>query len=94
MTATAAEHTKFETGFEDATERVRELNERIVASTKKAGNVTLDTYESASRTIAEYTEKIGDASPIEWVSTFTRAQADFTRDLTSAYTKAARTLLA
>ena len=94
MTATAAEHTKFETGLEDATERVRELNERIVASTKKAGNVTLDTYDSAARTIAEYTEKIGDASPIEWVSTLTRAQADFTRDLTSAYTKAARTLLA
>ncbi len=94
MSATATDNTKFETGLEDATERVRELNERIVASTKKAGNVTLDTCDSAASTIAEYTEKIGDASPIEWVSTLTRAQADFTRDLTTAYTKAARTLLA
>ena len=87
------EDTKFETGLEDATERVRELNERIISETKKAGGVTLDAYESALRTIADYTEKVGTASPIEWVSTIAQGQADFTRDLTTAYTKAARTLL-
>jgi hypothetical protein len=94
MTASTTNDTKFETGLEDATERVRELNERIVASTKKAGSVTVDTYDSALHTLADYTEKIGAASPIEWVSTVTQAQADLTRDLATAYTKAARTLLA
>jgi hypothetical protein len=93
MNAPTDNDTKFETGLEDAAERVRELNERVLASTKKAGAVTVDTYDSALHTFADYTEKIGAASPIEWVSTITRAQADLTRDLTTAYTKAARTLL-
>jgi hypothetical protein len=96
MTTTAPKTTpdmKFETGFEDAAERVRELNDRIITSTKKAGNVTLDAYESTLKTIADYTEKVGAASPIEWVSTVTKTQADFTRELTTAYAKAARTLL-
>lgn len=89
-----ATETPFDTTFEAASERVRDLNERIISETKKAGNVTLDAYESALRTIADYTEKVGAASPIEWVSTVTQAQADLTRDLATAYTKAARTLLA
>ena len=88
-----ATETPFDTTFEAASERVRDLNERIISETKKAGNVTLDAYESALRTIADYTEQVGAASPIEWVSTIAQAQADFTRDLTTAYTKAARTLL-
>ena len=94
MNASTPTDTKFETGLEDAAERVREVNERIVASAKKAGSVTVDTYDSALHTFADYTEKLGAASPIEWVSTVTQAQADLTRDLASAYTKAARTLLA
>ena len=49
--ATATE-TPFDTTFEAASERVRDLNERIISETKKAGNVTLDAYESALRTIA------------------------------------------
>jgi hypothetical protein len=93
-TAATDKNTKIETGLEDAAERVRELNERILASTKKAGTVTVDSYDSALHTFADYTEKIGAASPIEWVSTITQAQADLTRDLATAYTKAARTLLA
>jgi hypothetical protein len=91
---TTAETKKIETGFEDAAERVKELNERLLTTTKKVGNVTLDTYETTARTFADYTEKIGAVTPIEWVSTLTQAQADLARDLTSAYTKAARTLLA
>lgn len=94
MNASNPSDTKFETGLEDATERVRELNERIIASTKKAGSVTVDTYGTALHTIADYTEKLGAASPIEWVSTVTHAQADLTRDLATAYTKAAQKLLA
>ena len=93
MTPTA-QATKIETGFEDAAERVKELNERILTSTKKVGNVTLDSYETTALTFADYTEKLGAASPIEWVSTITQAQAGLTRDLTTAYTKAARSLLA
>ena len=92
MTATAQDTTS-QTPFDTTTASVRELNENIVAEAKKAGNVTLDVYETTLRTFADYTEKVGASSPIEIISTITRAQADLTRELTGAYTKAARTLL-
>ena len=56
--------------------------------------MTLDSYETTLKAFADYTEKSAAASSVEWVSTVTQAQADFTRDLATAYTKAARTLLA
>jgi hypothetical protein len=82
-----------ETSFDDAAERVRDLNERIISSSKKAGTASLDTYERALHSIADFTEKVGGASQNEWISAVAHAQADFTRDLTEAYTSSARTLL-
>jgi hypothetical protein len=76
-----------------AAERVRELNERIIESSKKAGNVYLDMYEKTLHSIADYQEKVGKQSDLDWVSTITNAQARFTRDVADAYTSSARTLL-
>jgi hypothetical protein len=76
-----------------AAERVRELNERIIESSKKAGNVYLDMYEKTLHSIADYQEKVGKQSDIDWVSTITNAQASFTRDVADAYTSSARSLL-
>jgi hypothetical protein len=78
----------------DATaERIRDLNERIIESGRKAGNTYLDVYEKTLNSIADYQEKVGEQSQVEWVKTITDAQANFTRDLACAYTSAARTLL-
>jgi len=92
MTATAQDTTS-KTTFDTTTASVREFNEGIVAEAKKAGNLTLDVYETTLRTLADYTDKVGASSPIELVSTVARAQAHLTRELTGAYTKAARALL-
>jgi len=92
MNATAQE-TPFETVLESTTAGLREFNERLLTEAKKAGNVSLDAYEATFKTLAEYTEKVGAASPIEFVSTITAAQAKATRELTGAYAKAARSLL-
>jgi hypothetical protein len=78
---------------EAATERIRDLNERIIESSKKAGNTYLDIYEKTLNSIADYQEKVGEKSDVDWVSTIANAQANFTRDLAGAYTSAARTLL-
>src|SRR4051794_31473339 len=78
---------------EAATERIRDLNERIIESSKKAGNVYLDIYEKTLNSIADYQEKIGDQSEVDWVTTIANAQASFTRDLAGAYSAAARSLL-
>ena len=79
--------------FEQAADRLRDLNERIIESGRKAGNTYLDVYEKTLNSIADYQEKVGEQSQVEWVKTITDAQANFTRDLAGAYTSAARTLL-
>jgi hypothetical protein len=78
---------------EAATERIRDLNERIIESSKKAGNTYLDIYEKTLNSIADYQEKVGERSQVDWVSTIANAQASFTRDLASAYSSAARSLI-
>jgi hypothetical protein len=76
-----------------AAERIREVNERIIESSRKAGNTYLDLYERTLNSIADYQDKVGEHSRVEWVTTIANAQADFTRELASAYTSAARTLV-
>jgi hypothetical protein len=85
--------TKAEPGVEAAANRVRELNERIIAAGKLAGRGTLDAYESALKTIADSLERGPGASDIEWVSRIATSQAEFIRDMTQAWTKAARKAL-
>ena len=78
---------------EAAAERIRELNERIIESGKKAGNVYLDMYEKTLHSIADYQEKVGKQSDVDWINTIANAQANFTRELADAYTSSARSLL-
>jgi len=89
----ATQTNPIETAFETGTARVTELNEKMLTEVKKAGNVTIDAYEATFHTIADYTASVGAAIPVEGVSAVAKAQADLTRDLTDAYTKAARALL-
>jgi hypothetical protein len=76
-----------------AADRIRDLNERIIESGKKAGSTYLDIYEKTLNSIADYQEKVGEQSQVDWVSTIANAQASFTRDLAGAYSSAARSLL-
>ena len=78
---------------DETADRIRDLNERILESSKKAGNVYLDIYEKTLGSIADYQEKVGEQSQVDWVTTMANAQADFTRQLASAYTGAARSML-
>ena len=70
-------------GVEATAERIRDLNERILESSRKAGNVYVDIYEKTLNSIADYQEKAGEQSQVDWVATMTNAQADFTRRLPS-----------
>lgn len=78
---------------EAAADRIRDLNERILESSKNAGNTYLDIYEKTLASIADYQEKVGKQSEVELVTTIASAQASFTRDLAGAYVSAARSLL-
>jgi hypothetical protein len=79
--------------FEAAAQRVRKLNERIIDAGKNAGEGALDNYEKALKTIASTLERGPGSSDIEWISSLATAQAKFIRDVTAAWTKAARDML-
>ncbi|MDQ6851828.1 MAG: hypothetical protein M3070_18180 [Actinomycetota bacterium] len=78
---------------EAATERIRDLNERLIISSKSAGLVALDAYEKALQSLVDFEEKVASASQLEWVSALASTHAKFIADVSSSYTKAARDLL-
>jgi hypothetical protein len=79
--------------IEETTQRIRDLNERLIESTKSAGLVTLDAYEAALQSMVEFEEKVASASQLDWVSALATTHAKFIGDVSASYTKAARELL-
>ena len=79
--------------MEAVAQRVRKLNERIIEAGRGAGEVTLTSYEKALKSIASTLERGPGSSDVEWISNLATAQAKFIRDVTAAWTKAARDML-
>jgi hypothetical protein len=78
---------------EAVAQRVRKLNERIIEESKSAGEATLTAYEKALKAIASSLERGPGKSDVEWVSALATTQAKWIRDVTSAWTSAARGML-
>lgn len=76
-----------------AAERIRQLNERILESARATGLSALDVYEKSLKSIADMQQAVGKTTSVEWFSAIAAAQANFTREMTEAYTSAARDLL-
>jgi hypothetical protein len=79
--------------LEAVAQRVRKLNERIIDESKSAGEATLTAYEKALKAIASSLERGPGKSDVEWVSTLATTQAKWIRDVTTAWTSAARGML-
>lgn len=79
--------------FEVVAKRLRRLNERIIEAGRDAGESTLSSYEKALKAIASSLERGPGSSDVDWISALATAQAKFIRDVTSAWTAAARNLL-
>ena len=79
--------------IEETTQRIRDLNERLIESSKSAGLVTLDAYEKALQSLVDFEEKVASASQLDWVSALATTHAKFITDVSASYTKAARDLL-
>jgi hypothetical protein len=75
--------------FESAADRVRELNERVIESSQKAGTASLEAYARLLERVAEFQEQAGRRGS-DWLSAFGHAQATFTRELAEALPAAAR----
>jgi hypothetical protein len=78
---------------EAAFEQVKELNEQFLATARKAGTLYLDSYEKAVDRAVELEVKLAGLTHQEWLKNVLEAQADITREITSSYTTAARSLL-
>jgi hypothetical protein len=78
---------------EAVAQRVRKLNERIIEESKSAGEATLTAYEKALKAIAGSLERGPGKSDVEWISTLATTQAKWIRDVTAAWTSAARGML-
>jgi hypothetical protein len=79
--------------MDETTQRIRDLNERILDAGKKAGGAYLTAYEKALQSIVDYQEQVAKQTDVEWVSTIIEAQARFTRELTRLYVSTGRELL-
>ncbi|GAF50325.1 hypothetical protein [Rhodococcus wratislaviensis] len=66
---------------------------KVVDTTKKAGNRSLDAFEKALDSSLECHTAIAAASNVEWVSTIADAQAKLAREIGTTTTAAARQLL-
>ncbi|MDT5065250.1 MAG: hypothetical protein QOK02_1405 [Mycobacterium sp.] len=78
---------------EEATQRMRDLNQRIIDSSKSAGLVALDTFEKAMHSVEEFQQQITSASQLDWMSEAAKTQSKFVSEMTSSYTAAVRDLL-
>ena len=79
--------------LEAVAQRIRKLNERIIEEGKSAGEATLSSYEKALKAIASSLERGPGKSDVEWISALATTQAKFIRDVTTAWTAAARGVL-
>jgi hypothetical protein len=79
--------------FDAAAQRIRKLNERIIEAGKDAGDTTLTSYEKALKAMASAIERGAGSTDIDWISNLATTQAKFIRDVTEAWTSAARGML-
>ena len=49
--------------YEEATKRIRDLNERLMESSKAAGLTTLDAYEKALKNMLDFEQKVSRRQP-------------------------------
>jgi hypothetical protein len=84
--------TPLNASFDEAAEKVQLYNEKILESSKKLTGSAVDSYEKAAVGVADFHEKVGGASNIDWIATVASAQAGLTRELTKAYAAATRDL--
>ena len=85
--------TQAEKDIDQATQRIRDLNEQVLDFGRKAGTGFLEAYEQNLQTFADYQDKVADQTKVDWIANIARAQANFTREITRVYTTTARDLI-
>lgn len=79
--------------FDDAAERIRALNEKIITASKQSASMSLDAYERALSSVLDFELKAADATQLDWVAALAKVHADFVSDFSSAFVSASREAL-
>ena len=70
---------------EEAVKRVKELSDQLIEQTRKNGLSWLEAYEKVLNRMLLVQERAAASTQIEWINTLTTANADFMREMSSAY---------
>jgi hypothetical protein len=89
--ATANQQTKQR--VDEATERIRALNEQVLEAGREWGEGYLDAYEQWMRTFADLQERSAEGTDVQWLTQIATAQANYTREIAKFSTDAARRFL-
>lgn len=85
--------TPFDGDVEANVERVRALNEKLLAAAKQSGAVSLDAYEKTLGGMVDLEQRLAGAAQLDWVNELAGAHTTFVSEVSGAYTKAAREAL-
>ena len=80
-------------GVQETINNIRELNARLIESSKTAGRVALDAYESTLKSMVGFHSHIAGASQLDWVSALASTHAQFIRDVSADFINAAHDTL-
>jgi hypothetical protein len=81
------------TAFEAPLEQLEGLGEQMLSTARKASTKYLDSYEKAVDRAIDLELKLAGMTQQEWVKGMIDTHVEMTRELTEAYTSAARQLL-
>jgi hypothetical protein len=76
--------------LEAATQRVRELSERVAQQAKQNGLAWLEAYERMLKTLLDLEEKAAKGTGAEWASALATTQANFVRETSEVFIGALR----
>jgi hypothetical protein len=75
----------FTPDVEQATERVRELSERMIEQARQSGLSWLEAYEKVLGSMLRLQQQAAQGTNVEWVATLAGTQADFVREMSKVY---------
>lgn len=93
MATTGKNDPGFIPNADEAAERIRELNEKLINAAKQSGNVSLDAYEKTLKDMLDFSQKAAGATQLDFVQAITQAHAAYIGDISKAFTTAAREAL-
>lgn len=79
--------------FEATASNIRDLNEKLIATIKQNGHVSLDVYEKTLADMLQFSQQAAGATQVEAISALTTAHADYISSIAKVFTGAARDAL-